>query len=211
MDGLSEEWRRLEQEVRRKYPDLRLAQKEGEPTIRGSFPIEFEGEVLDRFSIEISFPNGPAALPIIREIGGRIPRIADRHVNATSGDICTDVPELTMLRGPYSLVDYLGREVRNFFLYQLQAETGQQWPHGEWKHGREGLLQAYGELLGVEGEIAIRSFFTALTYKSLKGHIPCPCGSGLKIRQCTHRDQLERLRERVSPAVALSALRRLAN
>lgn len=195
----------LEKAVQQKYPDLRLTVGALSPVFRGSFPVMNEGEVLDRFSIRISFPEGINKLPEIQEIGGRIPRTAERH---NSGAICTDVPELILLRGKYSLVSYLDGPVRTYFFGQMMVERGEEWPFGEWEHGKAGLLQAYGEILEVEGETTIRRFLDCLAHKKVKGHWPCPCGSGKRIRDC-HAARLRQLHESVSLGIAKQALKRL--
>ena len=35
---------------------------------------------------------------------------------------------------------------------QIIVASGKTWPFGQWDHGKKGLLQAYGELLGVAEE-----------------------------------------------------------
>lgn len=198
----------LERTICEKYPDLRLVVENGKPLFRGSFPVVHDGEVLDRFLIEISFPEGITKVPVIHEIGGRIPRTLDRHMYP-SGAICAEVPELTLLRGGFSLLSYLDGPVHNFFLGQSLVERGEQWPFGQWEHGKSGLIQAYGELLGQRDEQKIRRYLDCLSHKKVKGHWPCPCDSGKPIRQC-HVAVLRTLQARISPRIARQALQRLA-
>jgi hypothetical protein len=193
--------------VQERFPDLRLVFEGGRPSFRGTFPIVHEGRVLDRFSILIVFPDGISRPPAIAETGGRIPRTVDRHV-FSNGAICTEVPELTLIRGKYSLVSYLEGPVRNYFLGQMLVERGEPWPFGQWQHRKPGLLEAYGEILGVSGEPAIRRYLECLAHKKIKGHWPCPCGSGERIRSC-HFTDLRALHERVTPRIARQALSRL--
>ena len=87
----------LERAVQEQQPDLRLVMEGDSPSFRGSFQLANDGVVFDRFSIRITFPDGAFKLPQIEEIGGRIPRHIDRHVFG-NGAICTEVPELTLLR-----------------------------------------------------------------------------------------------------------------
>ena len=200
-------YRLLEEQVQQRYPDLRLVGENGKHSLCGSFPIEHDERVLDRFSIEISFPQGPNGLPDITETAHRIPRTRERHINP-DGTICTEVPEIWLLKGKKSLLDYLDGPVRNYFLGQLLVEQGELWPFGEWDHGKLGLLQAYGELLGVEGETAIRRLSDCLSHKKVKAHWACPCGSGKQIRSC-HLAGLRRLHQRIPPRIARQALERL--
>lgn len=196
----------LERAVQEKQPDLRLVLQGDTPSFRGSFQLANDGVVFDRFLIKIAFQDGICRPPRIEEIGGRLPKHRDRHV-FEDGSICTEVPELTLLRG-YSLVSYLDGPVRNYFLGQILVEQGQKWPFGEWDHGKPGLLQAYGEVLGVKDEQQIRWFLDCLGHKKVKGHWSCPCRSGKRIRDC-HMPAIRQLQDVVSPSIARQALTRL--
>jgi hypothetical protein len=208
--GVAPSYEKLESDLQQRYPDLRLIVINGRPLFRGSFPVGHVGEEIDRFLIEISFPDGITKLPAVREIGGRIPRDSDHHINPGSGDICADIPEMILLSGQPSLVEYLDGPVRNFFLSQIIVAGGNPWPFGEWKHGKDGLLQAYGELLGVTGERQIRAYLDYLASKRVKGHWLCPCGSTKRLRDC-HARHFATLRDRIPRRIAASALDRLTN
>lgn len=197
----------LDRQVHARYSSLRVLLRDGVPVLTGFFPVEHEGAVLDRFAIEGYFPHGLGSPPAILEIDGRIPRTVDRHV-FTNGVICVEVPELTLVRGDYSLVPYLEGPVHNYFLGQCLVESGKPWPYGEWSHGKTGLLEAYGEILGVHDEASIRRYLDCLSRHGLKGHWPCPCGTGKRVRDC-HLGVLRGLRARVPLAIARMALARL--
>jgi hypothetical protein len=197
----------LEKDVQKEYPDLRLIIDKGKPLLRGSFPLLHGGLVLDRFLIEVSFPEGIGKLPVVREIGGRIPKTINRHV-FPSGAICTEVPELTLLRGNYSLLAYFYGPVRNYFIGQSLVEHGEPWPFGEWSHGKQGLVEAYGAVLGVSDERRIRRHLECLGHKKIKSHWQCPCGSAKLIRDC-HAARVRQLHEQIPPRIARQALQRL--
>jgi len=197
----------LDGQVHARYPSLRGILRDGGPVLSGTFPVEHEGTVLDRFVIEGYFPYGLGLPPVILETNGRIPRTVDRHV-FPNGTICVEVPELTLLRGDYSLVSFLEGPVHNYFLGQSLVESGQPWPFGEWSHGKLGLLEAYAEILGVADEASIRRYLDFLSRQGLKGHWQCPCGSGKRLRHC-HRQRLGSLRNDVPAPLARLALRRL--
>jgi hypothetical protein len=58
-------------------------------------------------------------------------------------------------------------------------------------------MEAWEELLGFGGEETIRAFVGALSKKdAYAGHLPCPCGSGRRVRGC-HGDLLRDLRNSV--------------
>lgn len=197
----------LEAQVQASYPDLRLVFDGETALLRGSFPVREGEDEIDRFQIEVSVEPNSDGLPTVREIGGRIPWLMDRHVEG-DGKICPDVPELILLHGTPTILEYLDGPVRNFFLSQLTYEETKVWPFDEWQHGRSGVIQAYGNLLGLSTEDEIKRHLDYLSRREIKGHWPCPCGSGEKMRKC-HPDAISTLRERIPRHVAAMALRRL--
>lgn len=196
-------------EIEDGFSDLRLVVERGTVFVRGSFPIRYDAEELDRFRIEIEFPDDfPKSVPILREIGGRIPWHADRHVNH-NGEACPIVPEEWLARPEHnSILYFLNGPVLNFFLGQVLFEQGQPWPFGERSHGKSGLLEAYGELLGTTDETVVRRYLDILSRETLKGHWECFCGSQKRLRNC-HLDSIKIMREKISPEIAKQALKRL--
>ena len=76
-------------EVEAHFPGLHFVVEDDLVYVRGSFAVMFEGQVLDRYSVELQLPrNHPAGLPVVRETGGRIPRHNDRHIIAADGTAC---------------------------------------------------------------------------------------------------------------------------
>src|SRR5258708_2622266 len=115
---------------------LHVFLEDGVVRIRGTFPVRHEAEDLDRFRIEIDFPAGyPDHLPIVREIGGRIPWSADRHVY-TNGTACVLLPEDRWWSFPpdRSFSEYLRVPLHNYFLGQSIVEAGGAWPFSEHRH-----------------------------------------------------------------------------
>ena len=192
------------------YPDLRVVIEDGTAYIRGSFPVVDDAEVLDRFIIEIEFPfDYPGSIPVLREVGGRIPWHADRHVNRGNGEACPIVPEEWLIRSDHdSLLAFLNGPVRNFFLGQILVESGQPWPFGERDHGITGLIEAYGEIVGAFDEVTLRRYLDVLSRNTPRGHFECPCGSGKRLRNC-HLEEIKSLHERIPPQIAQQALHRL--
>jgi hypothetical protein len=73
-------------EVEARFPNLYLAHEGDIVFVRGSFAVMFEGRVSDRYSIELQLPRDhPKSLPLVREVGGRIPHHNDRHINPADG------------------------------------------------------------------------------------------------------------------------------
>lgn len=200
-------------EVKAAFPQLHFHVVNDVVLLRGTYLVVHDGEEVDRFSIEIELSqNHPESLPVVREVGGRIPRHADRHVNAADGTACVLLPDEQWRLWPKgsSLRAYLDGPLRNYFLGQIAVELGQPWPFGEWKHGADGIIQYYAELVGSDDPNVIADFLDCLRAKKTKGHWPCPCGNGRRLRDC-HQDFLRDLREKIPCRVADESLERLCS
>src|SRR5690349_17107089 len=77
------------------------------------------------------------------------------------------------------------------------VEEGLPWPFGQWAHGPKGVFQFYRELLKTSDLRTITTYLDYLAAKKVKGHWPCPCGRGRKVRDC-HLGQIQDLREKIS-------------
>lgn len=194
--------------LREKYPNLHLYPKEDLVLIKGTFPVAYEGQVIDRFQVEIWLPSDyPDSVPLVREVGGRIPRILNRHVFSAEGDVCVFLLDERQEVCPpgTSLIDYLDGPVRNYFLGQSLVELGQPWPFGEHSHGNKGRLEYYQNLFETKDISVISQYLECLKKSKIKGHWICPCGSGKIIRRC-HSDKLFSLRKKISPEIAKTAI-----
>ena len=186
-------------EVEARFPELHFVVENDLVYVRGSFPVIFEGKALDRYSVELQLArNHPAGLPIVRETSGRIPRHLDRHILA-DGTACVLLPDERWRLWPVGspLLNYLTGPLHSFFLAQTTVEEGQPWPFGQWAHGAKGIFQFYRELLKTSDRRVMTMYLDYLGAKKVKGHWPCPCRSGRKLRDC-HFDQIKELRERIS-------------
>lgn len=192
-----------------RHPDLDLRIEDGRVSIRGSFAIADGEGVVDRFQVVICIPDDfPDGLPTLEEVGGRIPRESKRHVEP-SGLACLTVPEdWYFLSQDRSFGAFMEGPIKNFLVSQSTFELTGEWPFGERPHGFEGLVQGYSERFGSTDLAVIRNYLRYLALKSPKGHWDCPCGSGKRIRQCSHQEQLMVLRSSLPPKIADRALKR---
>ena len=213
MAGWADKYPDLVAEIRAylafRHPDLDLRIEDGRVLIRGSFAITDGAGVIDRFQVVIGIPDDfPDGLPTLEEVGGRIPRESKRHVEP-SGLACLTVPEeWYFLSQDRSFGAFMDGPIRNFLVSQSTFELTGEWPFGERPHGFAGLLQGYGERFGSSDPAVIRNYLRYLALKEPKGHWGCPCGSGKRVRQCSHETQLAALRDRMPPKIANRALKR---
>lgn len=206
----------LSEQLAKRFPDLGIDSRTDGLWLRGSFPVWSDTEILDRFLIEVCFPpEFPTKLPMLREVGGRIPWTLDRHIYPSSGVACLFVPEEWFFfpEEQRTILGFLDGPVRNFFLGQSLVERGDPWPFGERSHGAKGLVESYGEILRLQdfgngSGATLRHLLVLLSKDRIKGHWPCPCGSASPLRRC-HLREVRGLQERVPPEVAKQALARL--
>ena len=166
---------------------------------------------LDKFEIEIIIRRGfPKVEPVVRELGGKIPRTSDRHINEDEGTCCIEVWETWLVEHPdANISDFFDIPVRNFFLGQVPTEESERFPFGEHAHYELGRLAAYANLLGCEHKKQkIVRILEALRYSPPRGHWDCPCGSGKRIRNCCRRPLLEKSQS-IPPSLAESLLKKL--
>ena len=180
-------------------PRMRLLKREGPIVLSGPFEVREDDRVLDSFELEIEpDPESPRAPPIVRETAGRIPWEADRHVFPDTGIACVVLADGFWFEYPcgLELVDFMKTPLRSYLAGQALVERGEGWPNGEWGHGLKGVLQFYGEVLGVSDLGAVIDLLRVLAAGKPRGAWRCPCGSGKRIRAC-HEEVLLQLHERV--------------
>lgn len=205
----AEDYAQEKADVRQAYPQLHFFVGTS-VVIRGGFPVMLSGRELDRFQLEITLSAlHPKEVPTVREVGGRIPRNADRHVEP-NGNACLFLPEEAAVHFPpgSTLLNFLQGPVNAFFVSQLHFEEFGTWPFGEWGHGAEGTFEFYARKIGFSERQVILDFVDYLQRKHVKGHWPCPCGSREKLRKC-HQSKLTELRAEISRKVASRSFERL--
>jgi hypothetical protein len=198
-------------EVEAHFPDLHFVVEGDLVYVRGSFPVLHERDVLDRYSIELQLTRDhPKSLPVVLEVGGRIPRHNDRHINPADGTACVLLPDERWKLWPVGtpLLRFLTGPVHSFFLAQSLVEEGEPWPFGQWAHGVKGVFQYYRELLNTSDLPVITKYLEYITAKKVKGHWPCPCNKGNRLRDCHFRLIID-LREKISRKDALKSLEAL--
>ena len=177
-------------DLQRHCPTLRLETNGGLAEIRGTFPIlDTDGAVLDRWPVSIELPSDdPYALPVVREIGSRIPATLDNHVIDTDGTVCVLLPEERYRSFPRGAPfrTYLDGPLRSFFTNQSHRARGGSWVHGEWAHGAVAAVQFYKELLQSEDDVVGWRGLIAMGLGLGERH-PCPCGRRRPVAEC-HAD-----------------------
>lgn len=199
-------------EIKDVFPNLHFYERKEGIVVVGSFPVVHDTKILDRYSIKVTIPkNYPKSIPIVEEVGGRVPRILDRHMNE-KGEACLFLPEQRCEIWPLgsTFLEFFKGPVHNFFLGQSLVEQGEDWPFGAWDHGARGIREYYVQLFGTEDRDILLKLLEAITMSKIKGHWPCPCKSGKRLRNC-HFSLLLDLREKIPQDVAKRSLWILRN
>ncbi|PYK40862.1 MAG: hypothetical protein DME60_06165 [Verrucomicrobia bacterium] len=165
------------------------------------------------YTVSLKLPsNYPKGIPTLWIARNEIPWLADRHINEASGEGCLCVRSEYRLHWPIGsdLATFIDRLVRPYFAAQLFYETHGYWPKNAARsHGKDGIIEAYRELsipFGNDSSQIIENLMRLLARKGPpKGHELCPCGSGLRLRNC-HFDVLQRLRNNIAPEHAKADL-----
>jgi len=83
------------------------------------------------------------------------------------------------------VADFLDGPIRSYFFGQHHLKYEDVWPFSELKHRFDGLVQAYATFLGCpEDPKIVKGLLVLLGQKWKRGRHFCPCGSGLKVRNC---------------------------
>ncbi len=129
----------LQEDVESVYAELHFVPRNEGIFVTGYYPL-FEGDrVWDRYQVKLQVPqDSPRGIPVLYEIGNRIPRESDRHMER-DGKACIVLPDAYWYEHPQgmNMLDFLNGPVHNFFVNQSLIDLGQNdvWQNGEWGHG----------------------------------------------------------------------------
>lgn len=194
------------------YPTLHVSVNNGLVHITGSLYLhDCFGEELDMYQIKIICDDMyPESMPEVHEIGGRIPKIADRHFFPASTRTCLllNDEKHKYYSNDTPITDFLREIVEPFFLSQSHYDRTGKWLFGERGHGLKGILEFYEEVLGTNDIGIICGFLDCVLNDNLKGHWICFCGSNLTFRNC-HLDLIKEYRTKISKDTVQFTLRNL--
>jgi hypothetical protein len=196
------------------YPGMRLVPKASTAARIYEGTFHFHGaargypDVEDRFHLRIVILEDSFSIPKVQEIGGRIKREPDQHVNG-DGTLClgTDLRIRTKLGTEPTLMRFVERCLIPYLAGTRWREDGLgSYINGELPHYGAGVIEDYQEILGVRGAQAIqRGLILASLRRRVANKRSCPCGCDERLGRCELRFRLNALRYQV-PRSALAGI-----
>jgi len=167
-----------------------------------SFTCSHNGKTIkDDYDIEILIPqNYPQNPPIVKEIGNKIPKIKDNHINPADETLCLGAPlavKRTFSQQRNLLWFVREQVVRFFFSHSYKRDFGTA-PYGELHHEEQGLIEYYSDLFSVKDVSVMLKLLFILCDHSNNEHALCPCLSGQKLKKC-HLRIFKKIRKLQSP------------
>ena len=157
--------------------------------IRGSLSFEASPAgfpvITDCFDIKLVIPSTyPEVLPVVRETGGRIDQSYE-HLNQ-DGTLClaTPIEKRLFFLEQQSLLGFVNHLIVPYLYGYCYWKKYGKHPFGERAHGVEGIIEYYRDDLGLGSHLNILAMLAFLFEYGYRGHLPCPCKSGLKVREC---------------------------
>jgi hypothetical protein len=190
------------------FPHLHIGVRDSYTVLSGDLPIVLDGQAADSFAIEVVIPpeGTRQMVPIVRELNGRVPWVADRHMYP-DGRACLFVEAEYWFKHPegLDLIEFLRGPVTSYFIGQMYYEQEKRWPFGERSHGAAGVIEFFAPLLGTREPRVIKQFLEMIAAKKMRSTWRCPCGSGHRLWSC-HGDVVQRLRRRIKRSAAATSL-----
>lgn len=178
------------------FPKLQLVECESVSIISGEIDIiDNQGKLWESYQVEIHPSGGfPYCFPLVYEVGNKIPRIIDWHVNP-SGTCCIGVrpDEAIKCKNGISILHFIKNEMIPYFFNQTYRRIEGYYPNGEWAHYEEGVFQFYERMLKTNNPIKIVRLLKFIAAESPPKRIDkCFCGNGRSYRKC-HQAAYEKL------------------
>lgn len=187
--------------IRSVFPELDLDLTSDDAAVRGIIRVVREVGYTTNLVVPSDYPR---TVPVLICDQREIPWTLDRHVFPQSGKACLCVESEYGHHWPNGsdLTDFLNRLVVPYFVAQHYYDLHGTWPkYRDRSHGREGILEAYRDMLKPLGasvdEKVIHDVMKLMgSVGELRGHRICPCGSGRKLKRC-HRFLISDLRRTI--------------
>ncbi len=171
-----------------RYPDLKIENESNEEVIiSGKFLLnrEYKGHhAYKYYEIKIIIPINSEKLPYVVDLGNYIDK--NYHHYYSNGVLCleTDTKTLLQYKNGFNIIHWMENYVElYFFTYEYYQRYGE-FPYGERGHGIMGIIETYQDILNAKDVVEAFQILQYIHSKEYRGHMPCPCGSGKKYKNC---------------------------
>lgn len=145
----------------------------------------------DRYNLKIVI-NNTIAFPKVYELDERIPRKADRHVNADYS-LCftTKANELILLKTKVKdLISFFDLILVPYLLNNSFYEINKYYKFGEYNHNHHiSTYETYCDILNIDNFDLISTILYQISQgRKIRPNEICYCGSQLKIKKCKNHE-----------------------
>ena len=137
-----------------------------------------------KYEAKIVIPLNNYELPKVFDVGNHIDTAYEHRYE--DGELCLDTNAYIALcfHNGYSLLQWMENIVEPYYYSYEYYTRFDKYPFGDRSHGNVGVIEAYQDIFKVNDGGKVCEILLEIINRRYRGHLPCPCGSGLKTRQC---------------------------
>lgn len=175
------------------YPQLYIVSQETDTvTVSGTIFVYIKHlgfSVRKNYDVDINIYLNSDRLPCVVDRNGYISK-KYQHIYS-DGKLCLETDTKIRLRfaDGFDLVAWMKEFVESYFFSYEYFMRYDSFPFGERSHGLEGIVQTYQDIFKTKDYVETLKIMAYVHSKKYRGHIPCPCGSEVKMRDC-HGEQM---------------------
>lgn len=156
-------------------------------------------EITDNYKLLILVPSKfPNTFPKIKEVGQKIPRDGNNHINPDD-TLCLGSPiRIKMKLSSNPTLSGYAEMCLVPYLYAISYRLlyGGELIFDELAHGMAGIIEDYLDLFGVNNSEQVKTILKILSNNENKYiNKPCPCGCGRKLKKCPFRYEINKFRK----------------
>lgn len=168
---------------------LSISEYDGETKVSGSLSFEATADGLETitasFDIDLIIPaDYPDGLPRVYEVSGKIDPEYEHVFEDKKLCLAVPIEERRLFAQEPTLLGFVNKLVVPYLYGYCYWEKHKDHPFDESAHGAEGIVQYYFDKLNLDDELTVLAIISYLVERGYRGHHPCPCGSGQRVRNC---------------------------
>lgn len=169
------------------YPLLKMDIADGTAIAEGilHFSADYQGKLLsDKYFIKIIFPDSyPDDYPRVIEKGSRI---KPEYHTMPDETLCLETPlnQMIIFRQSPTIIGFVNKLLVPYLYRHSYIQKYKSEPFEDRKHGVDGIIQQYSELLNTSDIGVITKLLRVVTSERYVRGSPCPCQSGKTLEQC---------------------------